>query len=103
MRLLSQVNIPNSFNSPWGQTKGFGDLISLIIRNSIVIAGLVMIALIIGGGIAIIKSAGNSEEAAKGKQTATTGFIGFVIVFSTYWIIQIIQIITGVSIFNTPL
>lgn len=102
---LAQVDFsdPALFNTPFGKGKGLADLISLILWNSIIIAGLIMVIFIVIGGIGIIKSAGSSEEAAKGRQTATTGVIGFLIVFSTYWIIQIIEILTGIQILNPPI
>ena len=42
----------------------------------------------------------NPEKAKKGKQAITAALIGFMIIFCSYWIIKIIEIITGVSILN---
>jgi hypothetical protein len=42
----------------------------------------------------------NPEAAAKGKQAATSAVIGFIIIFAAYWIIQIIETVTGLNILN---
>ncbi len=51
----------------------------------------------------VVSSAGNAEKTDKGKQAITGAIIGFVIIFASYWIIQIIEIITGVNILNSTL
>ena len=50
-------------------------------------------------------SAGNSnpEGAEKGKKVITAAVIGFVIVFSAYWIIKITEKLTGIPILNSGL
>jgi hypothetical protein len=100
------VNIGNAFGSPIGKDDfGFAKLVSIILSNAIMIAGIIMLFLIIGGGIGIISGAGqgNPEKAARGRQAVTTAVIGFIIIFATYWIVQIVEIITGVDILNPGL
>ena len=103
MNKIAQINIGSEFGSPIGQP-GFGlaDLVSIILSNAIIIAGIIVLFLFIGGGISIIAGAGqdNPERAARGKQAVTAAAIGFIIIFATYWIIQLIEIITGVDIFR---
>lgn len=78
-----------------------GELISSILPNIYTLAGIILFFLLIGGGLAIIISAGqeNPEGAAKGKKAVTAALVGFLIIFASYWIIQIIEVITGVKIF----
>lgn len=94
------VNIGQQFNSPIGNTVGLGGLVSIILSNALVIAGIILIFLLVFGGISIIAAAGrdNPEGAAKGKQAVTAALVGFIIIFAAYWIIQIVEIITGVKI-----
>lgn len=107
MNKLSQIDFsgPDVFKTPFGKGKGFADIASIALWNAIMVAGILMVLLILFGGISIIMSAGNSnsEGAAKGKQAATTGVIGFLIVFSAYWIIQIIELLTGLNILTPGL
>ena len=94
------VDIGESFGSPFGQTYGLADLVSVILSNAIVVAGIILLFLLIFGGISKIMGAGqdNPEQAAKGRQAATSAVIGFIIIFAAYWIIQIIETITGLNI-----
>jgi len=96
------VNIGDSFKSPFGQSKGIADLVSVILSNILVIAGIVLVFFFIFGGISIIAGSGqdNPEKTAKGKQTVTAALIGFIIIFAAYWIIQIIESLTGLNILN---
>lgn len=104
---LAQVDIGNEFGSPIGRTGGVGlaDLVSIILSNAIIIAGVIVLFLFIGGGISIIAGAGqdNPERAARGKQAVTAAAIGFIIIFASYWIIQVVEIITGLDILSPTL
>jgi len=99
------VNIGQEFGSPFGQEYGLADLISVILSNAMVIAGIILLFLLIFGGISMIMGAGqdNPEQAAKGKQAATAAVIGFIIIFAAYWIIQIVENITGLDILKPGL
>lgn len=105
MEKLALVDIGKSFGSPFGQTKGLADLVSVILSNALVIAGIIFLFLLIFGGISMIAGAGrdNPEQAAKGKQAATAAVTGFIIIFAAYWIILIIEAATGLAILNPPL
>ena len=96
------ISIGEGFDSPWGKDKGLADLVSVVLSNAIVIAGLIVFLLFLGGGIAVIAGAGqnNPETAAKGKQAVTAAAIGFIIIFASYWIIQIVEIVAGFNILN---
>lgn len=96
------MNIGSYFNSPIGKSIGAGELVGIIISNAIGIAGLIMVFLMVAGGIAIISGSGsdNPEQAAKGKQAVTYALIGFLIIFAAYWIIQIVEQLTGFGILN---
>jgi ascorbate-specific PTS system EIIC-type component UlaA len=82
------------------ETKDVGKLVSIIVSNAIIVAGVIMLFLFVGGGIAMIVGAGknNPEQAGKGKQAVTAAVIGFVIIFAAYWIVQLIGKITGINI-----
>jgi hypothetical protein len=99
-------DIGNAYNSPFGKSGGktIGDLISLILTASLSIAGVLILVLIIFAGISLISSAGsnNPEQAEKGKKAATAAIIGFIIILSAYWIIRIIEIISGTNFITNP-
>ena len=83
-----------------GFKEGIGGIISTLLQNVYVLAGILLFILLIIGGLGFIMGAGedNPEKAKKGKQAITAALIGFVIIFCSYWIIKIIEIVTGVDI-----
>ena len=80
--------------------KGVGDLVTLLLSNALVVAGVIFLFILVGGGLLMIAGAGRSdpEQAGKGRKAATAAVIGFIIIFASYWIIQIIELITGTKI-----
>lgn len=82
-----------------------GTIINLILRNSLTIAGVILLGLLIFGGVKFIMSAGSNDakKTAEAKTIITDAIIGFAVVFCAYFIVQIIQLITGVPILNSNL
>ncbi len=82
-----------------------GELISSILPNIYVIAGIILFFLMVGGGLMIVVSAGKDdpEGTAKGSKAVTSALIGFLIIFASYWIMQIIQTVTGIKFFESGL
>lgn len=97
-------NIGDKFFGPGShflkEITGVGELASLLLSNALIIAGIIMLFLLVFGGFSMIAGAGqdNPERAAKGRQVATTAVIGFIIILAAYWIIQIIELLTGTDI-----
>lgn len=96
---LAQIDIADHFDTPFGQSLGVKDLVSIILSNAVVIAGTILLFLLVFGGISIIVGAGQSdpETTAKGKKAATSAVIGFAIIFTVYWIAQLIEAITRID------
>jgi len=84
------------------QFKSPGALISVILPNVYIAAGICIFLLFLFGGISVIAGAGQNDpkKTGQGKKAITSALIGFLIIFASYWIIQIIEVITGLSIFN---
>ena len=78
---------------------GVGQLVSILLSNALIIAGVVFVFLVIYGGIRMISGAGKSpQDFAQGREIISAGIIGFLIVFASYWIIRIIEKATGLII-----
>lgn len=96
---------------PWGQNNlnstfpDLATLINVILKNSITIIGIVLVALLIIGGLQFIIGAGGDDpkKVAQSKAIITDALIGFAVTLLAYVIIQIIQVITGLEIINSPL
>lgn len=82
---------------------GLGSLINNILPNVYVVAGIIIFFMILFGGFTIISNAGNTDKIKDGTKTITSAIIGLLVLFGSYWIIQIIQVVTGVSILNSTL
>ena len=68
----------------------FPGLITYIIKQLLLIVGLLSIVFIIIGGFQYITSAGNEEQAESGKKTLTNAIIGLVIVILSYVIVAVV-------------
>lgn len=94
------MTIPELFFGQGTPFTNIGQLISVLLPNAIIAAGVIFFLLIIGGGISMIKNAGaeaNPQAAAKAKAALTFSLIGFLLVVSAYFILQIVHIITGID------
>lgn len=83
--------------------QSFTNLLSAWLPNVYVVAGIIIFFYLLLGGFTMITSAGNFEKLKQGQKAITTAIVGFVIIFASFWIIQIIQIITGVPILKSTL
>lgn len=85
---------------PLQNLTGVGGLVSLILNIAFVAAGVILLVFFIIAGISLISGAGQSdpEKLEKGKQAATSALIGFVVVFVAYWIVKLIEQITGIAL-----
>jgi len=75
-----------------------GDIFTAALPYILVIAGLILLFVIIGAGFTMFTSAGNPEKIKKASQQLTFGIIGFVVIFASYWIIQLLEKVFGLSI-----
>lgn len=78
-------------------------LLNTILPNVYIIAGLIIFFMVVMGGFMIISQAGDTHKAEDGKKIITSAIMGLAVLFASYWIIQIIQVVTGVPILNSNL
>lgn len=77
---------------------GGGQLVSLFLSNSIIIAGIILLFIIVFSGYSIINAHGDPQKMKATMHSVTWAVVGFLIVFATYFIIQIIGSVTGITI-----
>ena len=82
-----------------------GSLISAWLPNVYIFAGVILFILLVVGGIMVIAGASKSEPESmeKGKKAISAALFGFLIIFASYWIIQIIETVTGIDIWQSNL
>ena len=89
-----------------GPFSSLGSAVSIILPNVIVFAGILFFGLILYGGFELITLGGqynlNSEKVTRAKQVTYYAVIGFLLVVSAYFILQIISTLTGINFTNPP-
>ena len=93
-------NNPNSLTiggQPANYTTPRG-IISALLPILFTFAGIILFVMIIWGGFEMITGATDPKKQEAGKQRITAGIIGFLLIFSAYWLAQLVQTIVGISI-----
>lgn len=75
-----------------------GGIISRALTFAFPIAGLALFVMIVAGGLQILAGATNAKSLEEGKKRVTMAIVGFLILFASYWIAQILEIIFGIKI-----
>ena len=71
-------------------------LINVVVQNMFIGAGFLIFVAFMYGGFRYIT--GGTEGKEDFKKIVKTALTGLVVMFAAYWIVQIIQVITGVNI-----
>lgn len=76
----------------------FGSLVNIIVKNAILIAGIVTFLAVIVAGFKIIHSAGDAKAQEQSKNTFTAAIAGLIIILGAYAIIELLQSILGINL-----
>lgn len=101
--MLEQVfaqSVSLSELSPAKSLTSFGVLTNIIVKNAFVFAGIISFILLIFGGFQVIVAAGDTKKLEKGRGAIVGAVIGLLLVVGSFWIVQIVSIVTGVDILN---
>lgn len=90
------INNPKDFNP---QFTDLGSIITQLLPYILVIAGLVLFILLIIGGFGFLTSGGSPDKMKAAQGKITSAIIGFVIIFISYWLVRILEIMLGIQIF----
>ena len=95
-RELALVKIDDAF-APAKNFSKIGDLVSVIVQNAFVLAGVIAFVLEIVAGFGMIAAAGSgdSKKMESGKKAITGAVLGLIIVIASFWIVQVIEVMTG--------
>lgn len=91
------MKITDYFKTPFTD---IGSLISTLLPNLLILAGVIFFILILAGGLGMIIGAGGEsspQAAAKSKAAVTYAVVGFLLVVSAYFILQAVGVITGIN------
>lgn len=71
-------------------------LVNVIVNNLFVLAGIILFVMLFYSGFKFIQQGAKGKDEAK--QIITTALVGMVVMFVAFWIVQIIEIMTGTNI-----
>ena len=93
----SQISgIPS--DAPISQWQSIGQIVSRLLVYIFPLAGIATFIYLLIGGFGYLTAAGNEEAAKKAQGQITNALIGFLIIFLSYWIVQILEIILGIEL-----
>lgn len=99
MKVFAQVTIPDPATIlPGWKFSSLGEIFSEFLRYALILGGLAMFAYLIIGGFGLLTSAGNSGKIQEGTSKITLAVVGFLVIFATYWLIQIVEFVFNLSI-----
>jgi hypothetical protein len=75
-----------------------GGIISRILEFAFPLAGLILFVMISWGGFEMLYGASTSKAMEAGRQRVTAALIGFFLLFASYWIVQILEVVFGIGI-----
>jgi hypothetical protein len=96
------VSIQSVF-APASTFDTFGSIVSVIVKNAFVLAGIISFVLLIIGGIGVIASAGSGDakQMEQAKKSITAAVTGLIIVVTSVFIVQLIATVTGSDILKS--
>ena len=107
MNYLTQIDIGSRFlidthTNLSDPTKITNVYVYNLVTGAISVSGILLLFLLIGGGIGMIAGAGKSDPKTveAGKHAATAALIGFLVVFSAYWIVRLVEVITKLQLIS---
>ncbi|MBU0974793.1 hypothetical protein KKD03_03785 [Patescibacteria group bacterium] len=89
LKLSDSAKISEVYNTP-------SALVDIIIKNMFPISGVIIFVMLFLAGYKFITKGKDGMEEAK--KIVTTTLIGFLVMFSAFWIVQIISLLTGINI-----
>jgi hypothetical protein len=75
-----------------------GGIITRALPYLFSIAGIILFIMLMWGGFEVFFGATDPKSAESGKQRITNALVGFGLLFSVYWIAQILQVLFGISL-----
>jgi hypothetical protein len=92
-----EINSPSYFEFA---DKTIGDVLTALLPYIFVLAGIILFGYLIMGGFAFLTSAGDPEKIKTAQKKLVNAIIGFVIIFAAYWLVQILEEVLGIGIFQ---
>lgn len=94
---------PSEVFSPTGgvinlNSTNLGSIVSSLLPYILGFAGLALFVMLILGGITLMTAAGDAAKSKDGYGKISASLIGFLIIFISYFIAQIVEVVLGIKI-----
>ncbi|KKS30549.1 MAG: hypothetical protein UU93_C0035G0003 [Candidatus Amesbacteria bacterium GW2011_GWA2_42_12] len=76
----------------------FGVILSALLPYLYVFGGMALFSMLIWGGFEMLAGAQDTKAQEAGKKRISAAAIGFVLLFVSYWLAQLLQILLGINI-----
>jgi hypothetical protein len=80
-----------------GEQGTIGSIVSEFIKYLFPLAGILLLLYLIFGGFSLMTSGGDPKAVQSAKSKITNALVGFIIVFVSYWIVQILGTVLGIE------
>ncbi|MBI2029284.1 hypothetical protein HYT02_02630 [Candidatus Gottesmanbacteria bacterium] len=105
MEIIKQVHAEVDIITPFKPAQTFptiGSLINVLAKNAMVFAGIIFFIMFIYAGFKYIQAAGKGDPAEIQKANSLVGasMVGLLLVVGAYFIVYIIETVTGIKILN---
>jgi hypothetical protein len=81
------------------QNTDVAGIINGLVPYIFVFAGLILLFMLIMGGLGLMTAAGNPDKIKAGQGKITAALIGFMIIFISYFVTQLVELMFGIKIF----
>jgi len=88
---ITESPLAESFVSP-------AAIVNRILQFLFPIAGLILFAMLVWGGLNILSNPHSSTGLKAGRERITAALVGFFLLFASFWIIQIVEFVFGLSV-----
>ena len=89
---------PSNFTFRTEASRTLGSVLSAAIPFIFAFAGIALLVMLILGGFALLTSAGDSKKLDSGKRQITYAIVGFLVIFISFWIVQLIGRIFNLTV-----
>lgn len=98
-KVFAAVDIKSTFE-PAKKFADVGTLVTVIVKNAMVLAGLALFLILIIGGFSVVAGAGSGDphKVEQGQKAIMGAVIGIVLIATSVLIMQVIAYITGIDL-----
>ncbi len=99
MKIASEYDSESTDKSDQLSTPG--GIINELLIYLFPLAILILFAMLVWGGFEMLTGAANEKNLTAGKNRVTSAIAGFILLFASYWIVEIVQNIFNIQILST--